>query len=462
MKAKGSSSAASAATASVLDNLNSSYDSVYAQGTLQTKYVRKLVSRLTPGSAVLDVGCATGVLNGVLMEQAGLNITGFDVSEKMIGEATKNVPTGTFYKADAKYFAPATQYDAVVCSLALSMEPKIWSYSLAFKIPSWLKPNGILLFGTIDFNEFPVAPGCPVDPTGLTFYHTFMGTTIKDSTLEVGEWVTILRRAGLRLDACEQRKFDPEPGHIEPESQCFFLASKTGRNALLGPHSHPYKHYPISPIEFQASRSSLMGRRVFDTVHSPSTPITWKINLDQLNQECPIGVKRLELDWLLGAATTTKISSAVRACLAQNSAIEKVVLVQASPSNHAIEVANSVARFLGLGTQHHGALISDFLSGMGLSGVDERVQIELLPATLDFTDIASSAFLHEAARLFADVWFSAEKDKNMGLVKQMIETRLRCTLDEFTSLGQTTTGTIGFDCISVTINVGMRRAENQT
>jgi 2-polyprenyl-3-methyl-5-hydroxy-6-metoxy-1,4-benzoquinol methylase len=230
------------APVAVFDDLTSAYDQVYSQGTLQTKYVQKLVSRMSPGQPVLDIGCATGVSNGVLLEKAGLKVTGIDSSEKMIKQAKQNVSSGRFILTEAKSFVPSETYDAVVCSLALLSEPSLWVGSLAYRISSWLNPTGLLLFGTIDFNDFPVAPGCPIDPTGLTLRHTFMETSITDSTIEPGDWIKTLRHAGLRLLECDQRIFDPKPGTIEPEPQCFFLASKTAKHALLGPYMHPYKH----------------------------------------------------------------------------------------------------------------------------------------------------------------------------------------------------------------------------
>jgi SAM-dependent methyltransferase len=447
----------STAPASVFDNLNSSYDSVYAQGTLQTEYVRKLISRLSPGSSVLDIGCATGIPNGVLMEEAGLEVTGLDVSEKMLHEARRNVPTGTFYKVDAKLFIPTKPYDAVVCSLTLLMEPSIWNYSLAFRISSWLKPEGLLIFGTIDFNDFPVAPGYPIDPTGLTFYHTFMGTVVRDSTFEAGAWMTVFRRAGLRLVECEQRQFNPNPGKIEPEPQCYFLASKTGKNALLGPYVHPYEHHPPSSTSVRNSWSSLMGRCSTD-VECPSPPSeSWIVSPEQLAQACPAGVKKVELRWLLDTLTECDIGSVVQAWSEQNPALEQIILVQASPSNHALEIINSVARFLGLGMQHHGALVSGFLSKMNVSDTDDCVKIELVPAYLDFTNVDDSEFLTEAAGFLVGAWLPAYDGEESGLVRNLVEKRLSINLGEFVSLGQVSAGKIGFDCIAVTIDLGMRK-----
>jgi ubiquinone/menaquinone biosynthesis C-methylase UbiE len=120
-----------AAPASVFDGLTSAYDQVYSQGTLQVEYVQKLISQLSPGQCVLDIGCATGVPNGVLMEKAGLKVTDIDFSEEMIKQARQNVPSGEFHLSDAKSFVPVQTYDAVVCNLALLSEPSLWVDSLA-------------------------------------------------------------------------------------------------------------------------------------------------------------------------------------------------------------------------------------------------------------------------------------------------------------------------------------------
>lgn len=459
MTVKNSLPATPATPAPIFDSLTSSYDQVYSQGTLQTDYVRKLISRLSPGSSVLDIGCATGVPNGVLMEHAGLKITGFDISEKMLQEARKNVPTGTFFKADAKSFLPDEKFDAIVCTLALLMEPSVWNNSLAYKISSWLKPNGLLLFGTIDFNDFPVAPGCPVDHTGLTFYHTFMGTTIKDSTFEAAEWIKNLRRAGLELVECEQRKFDPKPGEIEPEPQCYFLASKTKRHALLGPYMHPYEHYSMPATGKQASWDSIKSRCTFDFERQGSASGVWKVTPEQLKQRCPPEVVRAELEWTLDLATEDDVVSSIRAWAEQSPNLQEIVLIQASPSNQAVTLVNSVARFMGLGMQHHGALLTSFLSTMGLSTSDDCVRIELLPAFLDFTDIPSAAFVEEAAQGFCDMWFSDHQGKDASMVNYLIQKRLHATLSEFESLSQANVGKVGFDCVAVTIDLRARKVK---
>jgi hypothetical protein len=110
-------------------------------------------------------------------------------------------------------------------------------------------------------------------------------------------------------------------------------------------------------------------------------------------------------------APPADIAAAVRTWSKQNPSLEEVVLVQASPSNQAIALVNSAARYLGLSSavQHQGSFISEFLSclqGDIESGADLSVRIDLLPASLDFTDLPAAAFVENVARVFGDIWFA--------------------------------------------------------
>jgi SAM-dependent methyltransferase len=461
------SSGVKAAPASVFDGLTSAYDQVYSQGTLQVEYVQKLISRLSPGQSVLDIGCATGVPNGVLLEKAGLKVTGIDFPGNMIKQAKQNVPSGDYRLSDAKSFVPDQTYDAVVCSLALLSEPSLWVDSLAYRVSSWLKPTGLLLFGTIDFNDFPVAPGCPVDPSGLTFHHTFMETSITDSTFEPGDWIKILRRAGLRLLECDQRIFNPKPGKIEPELQCYFLASKTAKHALLGPYMHPYKHFAMPRAPNSNSWDFISRRLVADSAASWFAPGAWRVsNPTQLHESCPEGVARIELDWVLDMAPPADTAAAIRTWAQQSSSLEEVILVQASPSNQAITLVNSVARSLAPGTtQHHGSLISEFLSCLQDSksksgfGADSGIRIDLLPASLDFTDLPAAAFVENVARVFGDVWFAGCRGEDADLARPLLQRRVQVALDESASLGLKDVGRVSFDCVAVSVDVKVCRRD---
>jgi hypothetical protein len=141
-------------------------------------------------------------------------------------------------------------------------------------------------------------------------------------------------------------------------------------------------------------------------------PGAWRLSdPTQLHETCPEGVTRIEPDWILDMAPPADIAAAVRTWSKQNPSLEEVVLVQASPSNQAIALVNSAARYLGLSSavQHQGSFISEFLSclqGDIESGADLSVRIDLLPASLDFTDLPAAAFVENVARVFGDIWFA--------------------------------------------------------
>jgi hypothetical protein len=156
-------------------------------------------------------------------------------------------------------------------------------------------------------------------------------------------------------------------------------------------------------------------------------------------------------------APSTDIAAAIRNWAKQNPRLEEVVLVQASPSNQAIALVNSVARFLAPGTtQHHGSLVSELLSCLHKtgSGADSSgFRVDLLPASLDFTDLPLATFVENVARVFGDVWFAGLGCEDRDLVRSVLLRRVQATLDEFASLGQTDVGRIGFDCVAVSIDV---------
>ncbi|CZT18439.1 uncharacterized protein RCC_04284 [Ramularia collo-cygni] len=115
----------------LFNNLNSSYGELYSQSTLQTTSIQNLISLLPPNSKILDIGCASGIPNALLLAQAHHHVTGIDYSPQMIAQARKNVPTAEFHHVDARNFtAKEKTYDAIVCSLALLSQASQWNRTL--------------------------------------------------------------------------------------------------------------------------------------------------------------------------------------------------------------------------------------------------------------------------------------------------------------------------------------------
>jgi len=111
-------------------------------------WLRKVLSRLEPGSAVLDLGCGSGDPADVEIAKAH-TVTGVDISQAQIDLARRNVPAGHFLHGDAGSVQfPAASFDAVVSFYSLEHIPRREHDAILRRIYDWLKPGGFLLIST--------------------------------------------------------------------------------------------------------------------------------------------------------------------------------------------------------------------------------------------------------------------------------------------------------------------------
>jgi cyclopropane fatty-acyl-phospholipid synthase-like methyltransferase len=105
-----------------------------------------LASLLPSDAAVLDLGCGAGVPATRWLADRGFAVTGVDVSAKQLELARKNVPEGTFLKADMTevVFAPES-FDAVVAFHSIIHVPRTEHPTLLESVHRWLEPGGALL-----------------------------------------------------------------------------------------------------------------------------------------------------------------------------------------------------------------------------------------------------------------------------------------------------------------------------
>ena len=110
------------------------------------RWLRKVLTRLEPGSSVLDLGCGSG--DPADVEIAKLHqVTGVDISKAQIGLARRNVPQGKFINEDlGSLDFPEGFFDAVVSFYALEHLPREQHGQILKRIHDWLKPGGLLLF----------------------------------------------------------------------------------------------------------------------------------------------------------------------------------------------------------------------------------------------------------------------------------------------------------------------------
>jgi ubiquinone/menaquinone biosynthesis C-methylase UbiE len=118
------------------------------------KYLDGLISKLSPGSKILDLGCGSGIPIDKYLLEKDFEVTGVDISEEQINLAKKNLPKGDFFVGDmSEIDFPASSFNAVVSFYAIFHLPKEEHLSVLKNIFNILKPGGYLLI-TMGSNDW--------------------------------------------------------------------------------------------------------------------------------------------------------------------------------------------------------------------------------------------------------------------------------------------------------------------
>jgi len=146
-----------------------------------------LLGLLQDGSDVLDLGCGGGVpIARALAER--YNVTGVDVSERMLGMARAAVPDGRFTRGDIMDVEfESASFDAAVAMFVLFHLPREEHGDVFRRVASWLRPGGYFL---ATLTEFAEAPYTEDDFFGVTMYWSNLGWT---------EYEELLQKAGFTI-----------------------------------------------------------------------------------------------------------------------------------------------------------------------------------------------------------------------------------------------------------------------
>ena len=111
------------------------------------EWLQKVLVKLDPGSAVLDLGCGSGDPADIEIAKRHHKVTGVDISRVQVDLARKNVPEGRFIHGDlASLDFPAGSFDAVMSFYTLEHLPREQHGQILERIHDWLRPGGLLLF----------------------------------------------------------------------------------------------------------------------------------------------------------------------------------------------------------------------------------------------------------------------------------------------------------------------------
>lgn len=194
-----------AATAHTYENplVPAAFDAVIGAIFLPFGGVRRLRSSaldllaFQPGERVLEIGCGTGGVTGLLLER-GLEVTSVDGSERMLARARRRAPGAEYHclRLEAQPFdvlLGGRTFDAAVCAFVLHELPAALRADVLASIGRLLAPRGRL--GILDH-------GVPQQPGFARLWRRMLlalePATVRDC-IEAG-YERDLSRAGFRIE----------------------------------------------------------------------------------------------------------------------------------------------------------------------------------------------------------------------------------------------------------------------
>jgi len=120
----------------------------------EREYVDALLDGLPVPSRVLDLGCGTGRPIAEHILAKGHHVTGVDHAEALLDLARTRHPSATWIKATIESFAPAEQFNAIVCWDALFHIDRSKHESLLAWFAKMLLPGGRVML-TVGGSEHP-------------------------------------------------------------------------------------------------------------------------------------------------------------------------------------------------------------------------------------------------------------------------------------------------------------------
>jgi len=127
----------------------------------------EFMSLVRPGGHVLDVGCGSGKSVARTLVDNGFQVTGIDISQKMVDLAKHRVPEAIFEVGDMTALVYEDQsFDGIVSTYAVFHVPRTKHFSLFLDFRRLLKNGGALLVsvgsvesdGVWEWEEFQSVP----------------------------------------------------------------------------------------------------------------------------------------------------------------------------------------------------------------------------------------------------------------------------------------------------------------
>lgn len=197
------------AQAAVFDNIGEKYDVAFPHKEGQVAAGEWLISELEPGARVLDAGCGTGLPSARQFLDAGLRVTGIDISDVMLQLARRNVPEADLRKLDlTEIGSDLGTFDAAAAFFSLLLLPRTEITEVLRRMRDVLVPGGLLALAMVEADLDDV----PID---------FLGGPIRVTGYPRDELAAVVTAAGFEVLRVEDLSYAPASTQAPPEVQLF-------------------------------------------------------------------------------------------------------------------------------------------------------------------------------------------------------------------------------------------------
>ena len=210
------------------DQLGMQYEEAFGHDTGLHRIIQTFLGLLPLNVRVLDCGCGTGKPVGYAIANSGRQIHGIDLSQTMVELSQKQVPSGSFQKANMLHYTPADQFDGVVAMFSLFVLNREELTSMASKWFQWLRPNGLLLIGVIGADDCETTPEM-YDADGKCasgIGYTFMNHRVSITVFTKAGWIGLLEGVGFEIVHTESDFFSPPPTAVSDDEMHFFIIAR--------------------------------------------------------------------------------------------------------------------------------------------------------------------------------------------------------------------------------------------
>ncbi len=161
------------------------FDASRTRALIERPWLDALAQALTPGAAILDLGCGTGEPILRYFAERGFELTGMDASAAMIDIAARRFPSMRCIVGDMRHPMLPAAFDAVIAWHSLFHLPQADQRAMFRTFARCLKAGGLLMFtsGSEQGETWS-------DNGGAMLYH---------ASLDVDEYRRLLDAHGFRI-----------------------------------------------------------------------------------------------------------------------------------------------------------------------------------------------------------------------------------------------------------------------